>query len=339
MYNPSVPAVLDELVKKALSKDPAGRYQTASSLLSDLRVLQDALRFGRTVTWPITPESVPPQVESMPRTAPRKEIPQKKVGRKEREPSDIPLLLWILIAIFGAAAATMLGIWIFFNLSKPTLVKVPSLDNLTLEEAQQMVKFSNLGVQVVAKRASEKIPADHILSTDPAAGEMVREGGHIRVVMSTGSQTVTVPNLKGNTTDQARSILQGVNLQLDDNILSQPSDTVEAGTVISQSPTAGKPVDQTSRVRITVSSGRRDGGGETNIYTLRVKLSKITLPVTLRVDLIDDTGTQTIYEEVHDPEETVELIQRGVGKQVTFKIYYDNELVREVTQRAEEGTP
>jgi hypothetical protein len=24
---------------------------------------------------------------------------------------------------------------------------------------------------------------------------------------------------------------------------------------------------------------------------------------------------------------------------VTFRIYYDNELVREVTQRAEEGTP
>jgi hypothetical protein len=114
---------------------------------------------------------------------------------------------------------------------------------------------------------------------------------------------------------------------------------VEAGTVISQTPAAGKPVDQTSRVRITVSSGSRNAGGETNIYTLRVKLSKITMPVTLRVDLVDDTGTQTIYEEVNDPEATVELIQRGVGKEVTFKIYYDNELVREVTQRAEEGTP
>lgn len=339
MYNPSVPAVLDELVKKALSKEPGGRYATAGALLSDLRVLQDALRFGRTVTWPITPESTPPQVESMPRTAPRKEVPVKEKRQKgRREPSDVPLFLWILIAIFGAAAATMLGIWIFFNLSKPTLVKVPSLAGMTITEAQSMVQFSKLDVQVVAERASEQVPKDHILSTDPDAGEMVREGGHIRVVMSTGSQYVVVPNLKGNTTDQARSILQAAKLQLDENILSQRSQTVEAGRVISQTPIAGKKVDQTSTVRITVSSGN-GGAGQTNIYTLRVTLSKIEAPVTVRVDMTDDLGTETIYEDIESPEATIELIHRGVGKQVTFKIYYDGELVREVTQLAEQGTP
>jgi serine/threonine-protein kinase len=339
MYNPSVPAVLDELVKKALSKEPAGRYATAGALLSDLRVLQDALRFGRTVTWPITPESAPPTVESMPRTAPRKEIPAKTSKQKSRrEPSDIPLFLWILIAIFGAAAATMLGIWIFFNMSKPTLVKVPTLTGLTIDEALRMVQFSKLDVQVVGDRASEKVPKDHILSSDPAEGEMVREGGHIRVVLSSGSQFVIVPNLKGNTTDQARSILQTAKLTLDENILSQRSETVEAGQVISQTPAAGKKVDQTSRVRITVSSGN-GGNGATNIYTLRVTLSKIEAPVTLRVDMTDDLGTETIYEDIHSPEETVELLHRGVGKQVSFKIFYDGELVKEVTQRAEEGTP
>ena len=46
MFNPSVPAVLDEIVKKALAKDPAQRYSSAGALLSDLRVLQDALRFA-----------------------------------------------------------------------------------------------------------------------------------------------------------------------------------------------------------------------------------------------------------------------------------------------------
>ena len=54
-FNASSPIVLDEIVKKAMNKDPGMRYRTAGTMLADLRVLQDALRFGRTLTWPLKP--------------------------------------------------------------------------------------------------------------------------------------------------------------------------------------------------------------------------------------------------------------------------------------------
>lgn len=350
MFNPSVPTVLDEIVKKALAKEPVARYATAGELLSDLRVLQDALRFGRTVTWPIRPETTPPQVNAMPKTtAPRTEAarPSKGRAKPEREPPDVPLFLWIPIAIFGTAAATMLGIWLFFNLSKPRLVKVPSLAGLTMSEAREMVKPAKLDVVLDGQKASEKVPSDHIISSDPAAGESVREGSHIRVVVSSGSQLAQVPDLKSDSLDQARSILLSAHLELDDaNVVTKPSRTVEAGLVIGQDPPAGRKVDQTTKVKVTISSGP-DGSdtsapatdGDTNLYTMRVKLSGLNRPVTLRIDIVDDRGTRTVYEQEHEPEETVELATRGTGKQVTFRIYYDNELVKEVTQKAEEGTP
>ncbi len=350
MFNPSVPAVLDEIVKKAMSKEPATRYASGGALLSDLRILQDALRFGRTLTWPIRPEATPPQVNPMPKTtALRNETDRPKPTRAkpEREPRDVPLFLWIPIAIFGTAAATLLGIWLFFNLGKPSLVKVPSLAGLTLSEAREMVKASKLDVQIEGQKASEKVPSDHIISTDPAAGEQVREGSHIRVVVSLGSQLAQVPDLTGNTLDQARSILQSAHLDLDEaNVAMKPSSKVDAGLVMSQEPPVGRRVDQTTKVRVTISSGE-DGSdtsqsgatGPTNLYTIRVKLAGLTRPVTLRVDIVDDRGTRTVYEQEQEPEQTVELALRGTGKQVTFRIYYDNELVKEVTQQAEEGTP
>jgi eukaryotic-like serine/threonine-protein kinase len=292
MYNPSVPGVLDEIVKKALSKEPTVRYRTAGALLSDLRVLQDALRFGRTVTWPITPELESTASSDMPKPSPARKEPQARSQprmRVEREPSDVPPFMWILIAIFGTIVATLLGIFFFFNLSKPPLVKVPSLVGLTVAEARDQVRPSKLGIEVEAQRSSEKVPANQIISTEPEPGSRVREGSHIRVIVSTGSKLVDVPQLKGNSLDQARSILQTAHLELNDDVRSQPSNTVGAGLIISQQPKAGTKVDQFQKIKVVVSSGERGdspGGGpvvvgEEKFYTIDVKLSGLDRPVTL----------------------------------------------------------
>ncbi|MFI5384971.1 MAG: PASTA domain-containing protein [Fimbriimonadales bacterium] len=354
MFNPAVPNVLDEIVKKALSKDPAVRYATAGALLSNLRILQDGLRFGRTVTWPISAEDLLPEASAMPKTtAPRSDsaVPPRTRQRVEREPSDVPLYLSIPILILGTVAATLVGIYMWFNLSKPNLVKVPSLEGLSLTEARETVKPAKLVIVIGGHKSSEKVPADHIISTDPESGEKVREGSHVRVVVSSGSQLAQVPDLKGNSIDQARSILQTAHLELDESYEQKHSKSVEAGLIISQSPPPGTKMDQASKVKVTVSSGDDGSGGgdetgtgtadsaETNLYTLRVKLSNLAKPVTLRIDIVDDRGTRTIYEQLHEPEETVELASRGTGKQVTFRIFYDNELVKEVTQKASDASP
>jgi serine/threonine protein kinase len=355
MYNPSVPAVLDEIVKKALAKEPANRYRTAGALLSDLRVLQDALRFGRTVTWPLTQAAPEEEATSMPKGNQTKKQAAPKPAprtRPERDPSDVPLFLWILIAIFGTIVATLLGIFFFFNLSKPPLVKVPSLSGLTVNEARDSVRSLKLAIEVEGERSSEKVPLNQIISTDPGAGERVREGSRIQVLVSSGSRLVKVPELKGNSLDQARSILSTEHLQLDDNIATKPSSKVEAGLIMSQTPKPGSKVDQSTKVRVTVSGGGGDvpadgtepdnpppTASKANLYTLTVKLTGLDRAVTLRIDIVDDIGTRTVMEQFEQPEQTVELATRGTGKQVTFRIYYDNELVKEVTQKSSQATP
>jgi hypothetical protein len=76
-----------------------------------------------------------------------------------------------------------------------------------------------------------------------------------------------------------------------------------------------------------------------NLFTLRVKLTGLDRAVTLRIDIVDDLGSRTVLEEFEQPEQTVELATRGTGKEVTFRVYYDNELVKEVTQTAAQATP
>lgn len=67
-------------------------------------------------------------------------------------------------------------------------------------------------------------------------------------------------------------------------------------------------------------------------YTAKITLSDILAPVQLRVDFVDDTGTKTVLEGSYEPEATVEAKGVSRSKEVTFKIYYDGELVS--TKRA-----
>jgi len=332
MFNPAVPQVLDEIVKKALSKDVAGRYATAGDLLSDLRVLQDALRFGRAMTWPISRPEPPAAEVPMPKTTASRSEPRSERRPPDRIERDIPLWLSFLIAIFGTAAMVVIGVVIYLNVSKPTLVKVPGLDGLSVEEARQMLAPSKLELSIDSRRSSERVPADHIISCDPDAGEQVREHSKIHVVVSTGSQLTEVPDLSGNSVDQASSILQSAHLTLDDNQETRPSKTVASGLIISQTPSPGKKVDQQTPVKIVVSSGDSDGGSadQARIYTLIVKLVKLTDSVAVRIDIVDALGTRTVLHETeYEPGQTIRLSTRGVGKDVKFRIFYDGQLVSE----------
>ena len=62
-----------------------------------------------------------------------------------------------------------------------------------------------------------------------------------------------------------------------------------------------------------------------------MKLSGLDEGVTVRIDMEDARGVRTVYENFHQPEETVVLPVRGTGTEVTFRIYYNDEMVKDST--------
>jgi serine/threonine protein kinase len=59
-FNSLVPIAVQELVQKALKKDPGQRYQSAKAIAGDLKAMMDAMSFGKPLVWPVpgTPEPV-----------------------------------------------------------------------------------------------------------------------------------------------------------------------------------------------------------------------------------------------------------------------------------------
>ncbi len=347
MMNPSVPVVLAEIVKKAMAKDPAERYRDAGDMVSDLRILQDALRFGRTLAWPIREESraAPPQPVAPKMSAIRETKAREDYSNEdpyEEEPSaDVPVWAKIMITFFTTLLAAVVFWWIVFNVNKPRQVTVPDVKRLSVAEAMSRLESIGLKLRIARRQPSEQVPKDQVLDSSPNPGEKMKEGSTINVTISVGSKFVEVPDVRNMTVDAAKTMLSSVDLKIDDAVERVPSDKIQEGFIVSQNPEAKRKVQRLSSLRVQISSGKegKDADPTDKIkyqYTLRIPLSDLTTNILLRVDLTDARGTKTVHETEHEPDELVEIIAEGFGKKAKFVIYYDGELVTTKDVEAED---
>lgn len=340
--NPNIPVAVAEVVKKALAKERPDRYPSAVELLSDLRMIQDALRFGRNLTWPVKPPEEASPAEASTESTPSavKKEQAKKVREEDDYGSDVPGWLKGTLIFFVSLVLMMIGTWIAFNFQKPKLTVVPDIRRKTVSEAETLLKDANLKLRISRRTASESYAQDAIIQTDPAPGTKVYEGNTINAEVSAGSRFVEVPDLRGLSQDEARLLLDSVGLKLDTRVEEKRDPDVKKGTVLEQVPEPRKRVERRTEIKVVVSSGRDrpDRTGSTSserfLYTLRIELSDITESVMMRVDMTDARGTRTISEQDRLPGEVVELSAEGVGEKAIFLIYYDGELITQETKYA-----
>ncbi len=346
IYNSAVPAALDEIVKKAMAKDPAARYANAGELLSDLRILQDGLRFGKTMQWPLRPAASTPEKQPVaPKMSAIRENEEKKKSKKEKEPRDVPVWMLVMFGFCAVAFLALIGVWVVFNVSQPKLVEVPNVKGAKLSEAQKTLEGLKLKIRVSGRQINDTHPPDTILAMTPPAGRKLHEGSSVNVTISSGSRFVLVPDLKGKTMDAARSMLEAINLTLSDSYTSQPDPKLDAGLIVSQSPDKNAKVERFGRVTVTLSSGKSSGSvapldqDKQYIYNLKIKLTGLEEGVVVRVEIMDARGERTIYESPHQPNDSIEIPTQGYGQEATFKIFYDNQLVTTKVKKAEEEAP
>ena len=354
--NPSVPNFLEELVRRAMAKDPADRYANAAEMAADLRALMEALRFGKTLKWPLRPvsgkspssdshrtavhtaQSTPgPVAPKMSALRPPEDDQARERRRKER---DVPVWMLVATAAMGAVVISLLCVWVFFNLSRPRILRVPDIKSLTVTEARSMLDELKLELRVRTREPNDKVEIDRILDVDPEPGQEVREGGRVYVTVSAGSRYVEVPELTKMTIDKARTVLEGLGLTLDPLTEERPSSSIPLGDIVETIPPARAKTERGSRVKLIVSSGlvqAPESIGRASVYTLAVTVRDIERPVRVRIDINDLRGTRTIFEERRESGDRIEVETKGYGDRATFRIYYDDELVKDFVQTATGG--
>lgn len=135
------------------------------------------------------------------------------------------------------------------------MVEVPSLAELTEDDALAALEEAGLAVGEVERPWHEEVPEGTVISATPEAGESVPHTQLVDLVVSAGREPAELVSVVGAERDTAESDLEGAGLVAD--VTEEHHDSVPPGRVISQDPPPGADVElfRGDTVSIVVSLG------------------------------------------------------------------------------------
>lgn len=127
---------------------------------------------------------------------------------------------------------------------------VPSVVGSLQADAEKALEAAGFTVGQITERPSEQ-PRGEVIATRPIAGQQVTIPSAVALVVSSGPQGVTVPDVLGYPASQARRALETLGLEVDLEGSGDPRAVLE-GTIEEQSPVAGTQVPRGTRVSLRV---------------------------------------------------------------------------------------
>jgi beta-lactam-binding protein with PASTA domain len=252
--NADVPPELEVIVSRAMEKDPAARYQTADALRAELLLY---LRGEFVIATPTPFATADVSADAATELMTSRSATPRPVHAGRIEVEDRRSNITYIVSIVGLLGALAVGILLLSNLLSgdpptPISLAVPALDGLEKDTAFVTLQDLNLKVRQ-RDQTSDAVPAGFIIGTDPAGGTMMQPGDFVTVIVSTGPQEFTLPNVVGDTEESARSRITANGFAVGEVSYAR-SDSVDSGIVIRQTPAPGS-ADQGTVVALEVSTG------------------------------------------------------------------------------------
>lgn len=174
-------------------------------------------------------------------------------GRRPRHWTDyLPITAAILFLL--ACAVVLVGI---ANWLAPAgaPVAVPRFIGMSLEHATAQADQAQLRLHIIARRPDYHARKDVIVGQLPEAGEHVRSGRSIDIIVSDGIPIVKTPNLSNMSLRDAQLSLENAHLELGE-VQEQTNPDVIAGQVLEQHPDPFAGIQAGSKVNVVVGKGR-----------------------------------------------------------------------------------
>ena len=199
--NNEIPQAVENIVLKACAKNPKNRYDTAREMYNDLCTCLDEERKNE-------PKLVYKYPEFDETTkAVKEEV--KEINEVNKEESDVSIkkenkkknnnLTWILGGIVGfICIAFVVGIILLPKLTKVPDVKVPDVSNMTIVEAENILKEKGFVVNVnVIEEYNDTIEEGKIIRTSPDINRSIKKGSEITLYRSLGTEKIKIEDYTG----------------------------------------------------------------------------------------------------------------------------------------------
>ncbi|MCR5651792.1 MAG: Stk1 family PASTA domain-containing Ser/Thr kinase [Lachnospiraceae bacterium] len=135
--------------------------------------------------------------------------------------------------------------------AEDSVVTVEDVSGQTFEAAR--TRLTGLGFKVESQNlASDTVPSGSVISQTPVAGTQLPAGSTITLVVSSGSGSITVPDVMGLTLGEAKVKIESMGL-----MFNNQSGTTD-GVVTSQEPAGNTFAEPGSIVNVVISTGQEE---------------------------------------------------------------------------------
>lgn len=247
MISDDISKGLENIILKSMKKDKNRRFDSAIDLYNDLEKAQKNPEHNIDL---IDDDESPTRV--IPAISDLDEVDNKSKERKKNNKLTmiigvISALIISVIFVFGAFYNVIIEKFVVKE------VQIPNIVNESSESAQESLKSLGLGVMVENQVFDDGIPVGHVVSQNPSAGETVKEGYTVSLILSKGPKKVSIPKIIHKEIDAAKVELDNRNLKL--GSIKYEYDDLPIGIIIKQLPEAGEKVNEGTAVDIIVSQG------------------------------------------------------------------------------------
>lgn len=362
--NGAIALGLEEIIMRAMQKDPEKRYQSAGEMLRDIEDFKKnpKIKFSYDYFVESTPTRYVDATEKIKSTKGKKSDKANKKKNRKKLDEDLPKERFPVVSVLtGMVLALVIIAGVFFVIAmdmngafkhEKEQVTLQSFIGMSFEQAVNSSEFEFTRVD----EFSEEIPAGQIMKQSPSGEKMVYANTVVTVYVSKGPQRLQVPDIyELNYTEGVQEL---TTLNLRSNRIDVYDDDLPEGYIIKTLPSKNSDITAETVVDVYVSIGSKpeiltmpDFSDDVTFEQAKARL--ISMGLTLKTpEEVDSSKTKNIVVG-QDPApgavvesgdsvqlqisngsialESVKLVidmPSGLDKKVTIEIIQDDETVK-----------
>ncbi len=240
----TIPESLNQIVLNLTRRKPDDRYQNTDDLIADLKKISG--NFDVDIQPTYNAQDFPEQLIS------KEDRKTSKIdGKKKSVFKNKKFLLYTatgLVVLGIMAYAVIIG-----YLGKK--IEVPNVVGMSIEEASSELAKAGLKYEISDKTFSKDIEKDIIISQTPEGSEYIRANIPVKLEISMGPSTASIPDVKGKYEKEAQSILTNAGFVVKE-IIYKNNDEYKSGTVFDQNPAGNTEAKEGTEVTLYISKGK-----------------------------------------------------------------------------------
>ena len=255
--NPSIPFAVNQIIIKAMEKEPSLRYQNATEMIKDLGM---ALKNPEGKFVEEIDDTMRTRVINMPEekeTTRKNKKKKNKLARyfEEHPKAKIPVIILSCIVLFILTIFITKGL---MDMGTVRDVPIPELVGKTEEEIKDLFKNTKFTYEIIGEEYDSEIEEGKVISQEPKYRKnyTIKENSKFQIVISKGTKIVEMIKVEGEKIEDARRMIEELDANLEIEIIEEESTKVEEGIVLKQSIQKGEQVQAGIKITLTVSKAK-----------------------------------------------------------------------------------